>query len=115
MAVDIAADLLAVESDGSGGGPGVWQLEADVTTADVAAGTCTPATTATVASSCIVTINAMGWQKRIAQTITMSLLRGSHSRSCMRPWLTKQSCMPLRFAKTLNRPFPYSRIHDILE
>ena len=75
--------------------------------------------TARVASSCIVTINAMGWQKRIAQTIrrmrTMSLLRGSHSRSCMRPWLTKQSCMPLRFAKTLNRPPPYSRIHDILE
>lgn len=72
-----------------------------------------------VLDSCIATINVMGWQKRIAQTIrrmrTMSQSKGSRSRSCMRPWLTEQSCAPLRLAKTLNRPFPYSRLRDILE
>lgn len=29
--------------------------------------------------------------------------------------ITEQSCAPMPFAETLNRPPPYSRIHDILE
>lgn len=33
----------------------------------------------------------------------------------VRPWLTEPSCAPMPFVKTLNRPFPYSRIRDILE
>ena len=48
---NIARDLLAVKADGSGGGPGVWQLEAVVTTALVPIGACSPATVAAVAAT----------------------------------------------------------------
>ena len=32
-----------------------------------------------------------------------------------RPWLTEQSCTPMPVVTTLNMPFPYSRMCDILE
>ena len=48
--IDAAADLLAVTADGSGGGPGVWEIEAEVETAAVPAGSCTPTTVQAVAA-----------------------------------------------------------------
>ena len=42
--VDAASDLLVVEPDGDGGGPGVWEIKAEVRTAAVAAGSCAPPT-----------------------------------------------------------------------
>ena len=49
--LDAAGDLLVVNADGSGGGPGVWEIEVEVATAEVPAGSCTPPTAQAAAAA----------------------------------------------------------------
>ena len=50
---DLANELLAVNASGTAGGPGVWRLEAEITTAAVPAGSCSPPTTAAVPAATV--------------------------------------------------------------